>query len=193
MADTAGERHEHAGKTSRAYLNAGTVVAGTGVQAGDTFLDVGCGDGYFSLEASRVVGAGGRVYAIDSYEASISALKEQIGREGLGNIEAIAADATDRVPLDDGTVDACLLANVLHGFAANREVERAMREIARVLRAGGILAVVEFTKVSGPPGPPLSIRIAPEELESMVAPYGFEKAESFGVGPHHYEMVLRRA
>jgi len=193
MADDSGHRHEHAGRSSRAYLSAEMVIAGTGLKAGDTFLDVGCGDGYYSLEAARVVGARGRVYAIDNDEASISALKEQIEREGLGTIEAITTDAAERVPLDAGTVDVCLLANVMHGFVVNGEVERVMRETARVVRAGGTLAVVEFEKVSGPPGPPLSIRIAPEELESMVAPYGFEKVRSFEVGPHHYEMALRRA
>jgi ubiquinone/menaquinone biosynthesis C-methylase UbiE len=193
MADKTGDRHEHAGRSSRAYLSAETVVAGTGLKAGDIFLDVGSADGYYSLEASRVVGGRGRVYAIDNYEASISALKEQIEREGLGNIEAATADATKRIPLDAGTVDVCLLANVLHGFVANGEVERVLREAARVVRVGGTLAVVEFKKVSGPPGPPLSIRMSPEEVESMVAPYGFEKVRSFEVGPHHYEMVLRRA
>jgi ubiquinone/menaquinone biosynthesis C-methylase UbiE len=193
MADKTGDRHEHAGRSSRAYLSAETVVAGTGLKAGDIFLDVGSADGYYSLEASRVVGGRGRVYAIDNYEASISALKEQIEREGLGNIEAVTADATKRIPLDAGTVDVCLLANVLHGFVANGEVERVLREAARVVRAGGTLAVVEFKKVSGPPGPPLSIRMSPEEVESMVAPYGFEKVRSFEVGPHHYEMVLLRA
>jgi ubiquinone/menaquinone biosynthesis C-methylase UbiE len=193
MADKTGDRHEHAGRSSRAYLSAETVVAGTGLKAGDIFLDVGSADGYYSLEASRVVGGRGRVYAIDNYEASISVLKEQIEREGLGNIEAVTADATKRIPLDAGTVDVCLLANVLHGFVANGEVERVLREAARVVRAGGTLAVVEFKKVSGPPGPPLSIRMSPEEVESMVAPYGFEKVRSFEVGPHHYEMVLRRA
>jgi ubiquinone/menaquinone biosynthesis C-methylase UbiE len=193
MADKTGDRHEHAGRSSRAYLSAETVVAGTGLKAGDIFLDVGSADGYYSLEASRVVGGRGRVYAIDNYEASISVLKEQIEREGLGNIEAVTADATKRIPLDAGTVDVCLLANVLHGFVANGEVERVLREAARVVRAGGTLAVVEFKKVSGPPGPPLSIRMSPEEVESMVAPYGFEKVRSFEVGPHHYEMILRRA
>lgn len=192
MADTTGDRHEHAGRSSRAYLSAERVVAGTGVQAGDRFLDVGCADGYYSLEASRVVGGRGRVYAIDNYEASISALKEQIEREGLGNIEAVMADASERVPLDAGMVDVCLMANVLHGFVANGEVERVMRETARVVKAGGTLAVVEFEKVSGPPGPPLSIRMSPEEVGGMLARYGFEKVKSFEVGPHHYEMLLRR-
>ncbi len=193
MTDATEDRHEHAGRSSRAYLSAETVIAGTGLKAGDAFLDVGCGDGYYSLEASRVVGGRGRVHAIDNHEASISALKEQIEREGLGNIEAITADATQRIPLDAGTVDVCLLANVLHGFLANGEVERAMMETARVVKAGGTLAVVESKMVGGPPGPPLSIRMSPEEVENTVAPYGFEKVRSFEAGPYHYQMVLKRA
>ena len=96
------------------------------------------------------------------------------------------------MPLETGVIDVCLMADVLHGFLANGEVEGVMREIARVIKKAGTLAVVDFKNVDGPPGPPLSIRLSPEEVEKMVSPYGFENMTILDIGPHHYEVILRR-
>jgi ubiquinone/menaquinone biosynthesis C-methylase UbiE len=146
--------HHHAGKSSKAYLNAERVLQETGLKSGDKFLDVGCGEGYFSIAASKIVGNKGKVYALDSYEESIVALKQQIHRESIGNIEAIVADVTKKMPLPKAIIDVCLMANVMHGFLANGEVPSVMAETARVMKAGSTLAVVEFQKIAGPPGPP---------------------------------------
>ena len=82
MADNSEQRHHHAGKSSKAFLNAERVLQETGLKSGDKFLDVGCGDGYFSIAAAKIVGNKGKVYALDSYEKSIVALKQQIHGRG---------------------------------------------------------------------------------------------------------------
>jgi len=183
--------HHHAGKSSKAYLNAERVLQETGLKSGDNFLDIGCGDGYFSIAASKIVSNKGKVYALDSYEKSIVALKQQIHRESIGNIEAIVADVTKKMPLPDATTDVCLMANVVHGFLANGEVPSVMAETARVMKAGSTLAVVEFQKIPGPPGPPISIRMTPEELEDLISRYGFKKNKVAEVGPFHYAAMFR--
>jgi ubiquinone/menaquinone biosynthesis C-methylase UbiE len=185
-----GRRHEHAGFSSTGLLDPHEVVAATGLTEGDAFLDIGCGEGQFSVAASAVVGSRGRVYAVDSYGEALTVLKRRMESERLDNIEATVADATDHIPLNDDTVDLCLMANVLHGFVANGEVEQVMREIVRVLKTGGILAVVEFKKADGGPGPPLDIRLAPEDAESLMAGYGFKKLRVVDVGPYHYAVTF---
>ena len=191
MAHNSPQGHEHAGKSSKAYLNAERVLQGTGLKSGDKFLDVGCGDGYFSIAAAKIIGNKGKVYAIDSYEGSIVVLQQQIQRENIRNIEAIVADVTQKMPLPKAIIDVCLMANVMHGFLANGEVPSVMTEIARVMKVGSTLAVVEFQKVAGPPGPPISIRMTPEELENLVSGYGFKKAKVVEVGPIHYAAMFR--
>jgi ubiquinone/menaquinone biosynthesis C-methylase UbiE len=177
--------------SSKAFLDAERVLQETGLKSGDTFLDVGCGEGHFSIAASRIVGNRGKVYALDSYEKSIAVLKDQILREHIGNIEAIVADVTRKMPLPDAIIDVCLMANVMHGFLANGEVPSAMTEVARVMKVGGTLAVAEFQKINGPPGPPISIRMTPEELEALVSGYGFKKDRVAEVGPIHYAAMFR--
>ena len=191
MADNSEQRHQHAGKSSNAFLNAERVLQETGLKRGDKFLDVGCGEGHFSIAASKIVGNKGKVYAIDSYEKSIVVLKQQIHRDNIRNIEAIVADVTKEMPLPDATIDVCLMANVMHGFLANGEIPNVMTETARVMKTGSTLAVVEFQKIAGPPGPPISIRMTPEELDGLISGYGFEKNKVVEVGPFHYAAMFR--
>jgi ubiquinone/menaquinone biosynthesis C-methylase UbiE len=189
--DNSHQGHHHAGRSSKAYLNAERVLQETGLKSGDKFLDVGCGEGYFSIAAAKIVGNKGKVYALDSYEKSIAVLKQQIHRENIGNIEAIVADVTQKMPLPKAIIDVCLMANVVHGFLANGDIPGVMTEIARVMKVGSTLAVVEFQKVAGPPGPPISIRMTPEELEGLVFGYGFKKNKVVEVGPIHYAAMFR--
>ena len=177
--------------SSKAFLNAKHVLQETGLKSGDVFLDVGCGAGHFSIAASKIVGAQGKVYALDSYEKSIAVLKDRIRNEHIGNIEAIVADVTKMMPLPDAITDVCLMANVMHGFLANGEVPSVMTEVARVMKVGSTLAIVEFQKVEGPPGPPISIRMTPEELETLISSYGFKKSRVVEVGPIHYAAMFR--
>jgi ubiquinone/menaquinone biosynthesis C-methylase UbiE len=179
--------------SSKAFLDAERVLRETGLKKGDSFLDVGCGEGHFSIAASKIVGNKGKVYALDSYEKSIAVLKEQIHRQQIANIEAIVADVTRKMPLPDAIIDVCLMANVMHGFLANGEVPRVMIETARVMKMGSTLAVVEFQKIDGPPGPLISIRMTPEELEILISGYGFKKDKVVEVGPIHYAAMFRAA
>lgn len=191
MAHNPQQGHRHAGMSSKAFLNAERVLQETGLKRGDKFLDVGCGEGHFSIAASKIIGNTGKVYALDSYESSIAVLKDQIHREHITNIEAILADVTQKMPLPDAIIDVCLMANVMHGFLANGEVPGVMTEVARVMKIGSTLAVVEFQKIAGPPGPPISIRMTPDELEALVSSYGFKKDRVVEVGPIHYAAMFR--
>jgi len=191
MAANSHQGHQHAGKSSKAFLDAERVLQETGLKIGDKFLDIGCGEGYFSVAASKIVGNQGKVYAIDTYGQSILALREQIQRDNIINIEAIVADVTREIPLTHAIVDVCFMANVLHGFLANKEVKSTMTEVARVMKSGGTLAVVDFKKVEGTPGPPVSIRMTPDEVETLIAGYGFKKKTSVEVGPYHYALIFR--
>jgi len=60
-----------------------------------------------------------------------------------------------------------------------------------VLKPDGILAVVDFRKdAEGAHGPPLSVRLSPEEVQEVVDKHGFKKERSVHVGPYHYLVVF---
>ncbi len=178
--------HVHHGKTTRNILNPGRVLTASGLKSGDTLLDAGSGDGFISFAASQLVGEKGIVYALDAYPESVANIKEEAEKEGVNNLETIFADLTDEIPLDDNSVDVCVMANVLHGFVENNEVEEVMKEISRVVKSEGVFAVAEFKKLAGPPGPPLEVKLSPQDVEDILVQYDFEPVSSWEVGQYHY-------
>lgn len=182
--------HVHHSKSTRDILSADKVLKAAGLKSGDIFLDAGCGDGFISFAASSIVGDEGKVYAIDVYPESIVAVKEEIKEKDVNNIEADLADLTEKIPLDDDSIDLCVMANVMHGFVENKEVKPVMVELGRVIKPEGIFAVVEFKKAEGIPGPPLDVKVAPNDLNDILTPYGFKSVEVDDVGEYHYLLKL---
>lgn len=191
MPDHSHSKHEHAGLSSHGVINAKKVMDKIGLSKTETFLDVGCGEGHFSLAAADAVGPKGMIYAVDIDRHAIESLQKEIARKGLGNLTAVLGDVTRHIAVDDESIDVCFMANVMHGFAANKEVESVFREVTRVLAGKGRLAVVDFKKSLGVPGPPRSIRLAPREMEDIIGPYGFKREKTDKAGLFHYLMVFR--
>ncbi|OGO24583.1 MAG: hypothetical protein A2Z28_07235 [Chloroflexi bacterium RBG_16_51_9] len=180
------QRFQHAGHSTQSLLDAKTVLKTIGLKAGDVFLDAGSGSGYLSLAASEIVGEKGKVYAVDIDEPSIDILKKEISDRKIKNIESIVADMTDKTPLATHSIDICLMANVLHGFVENQETTGVMIEITRVLKFGGTLAIVEFKKTRDIPGPPLNVKLSPQQVAAVITPYRYRKEQVVEVGPYHY-------
>ena len=178
--------HMHHGKTSKNILSAGDVLKATQLKLGASFLDAGCGDGYISLEALNIVGNNGNVYALDVYPESIETVKKEIKTRNLGNMETILADITETIPLDAEILDIVLMANVLHGFVAEGEVKEVMNNISRVLKPGGVFAVVEFRKVEDNIGPPYDVKVSPEDVSNILLEHGYDIGDIQLVGKYHY-------
>lgn len=178
--------HKHHGKSTRDILDPKRVLNAIGLNEGKIFLDAGCGDGFISIAASKIVKGSGKVYALDAYEPSLDALKREIEELELRNIEVILADMTLDIPLNDNIIDMCVMANVIHGFAIEGTLGPVLSEIKRVLKPGGTFAVVEFNKVEGPPGPPYDVRLSPENVEKILEGHGFGIGGTEEVGKYHY-------
>ncbi len=178
--------HVHHSKSTRDILSADKVLSAAGLKSGDIFLDAGCGDGFISIAASSLVGKKGKVYAIDVYPESIEIVKKDVQKKGIKNLEAIVADLTSEIPLIDDSIDVCVMANVLHGFVENGELNKVLPEIKRVIKLHGIFSVVEFKKLERLPGPPFDVRLNPQDVENVLIKYGFEVTETVEVGKYHY-------
>ena len=178
--------HKHHGKSTRDILDPKRVLRAIGLTNGHKFLDAGCGDGFISIEASKIVGNRGQVYALDEYEPSLEHVRNEIHELGIRNIEVIQADMTMSIPLNDNFIERCVMANVLHGFAAEGTLKSVLFEIMRVLKPRGTFAVVEFNKVEGPPGPSYNVRLSPEEVEKILEDCGFRIGGTEEVGKYHY-------
>ncbi len=168
--------------------DADLVFAELDLAQGDSFLDLGCGPGDYALRASDLVGEGGAVYALDSWPEMIEELKQRATERGLRNVSAMLADITLPLPLADDSIDTCFAATVLHALDLAQAGPGLFGEVHRVLKPGGQLAVIECKKEEMPFGPPLHMRLSPEDVERLAARCGFEKAGLTDLG---YNYMIR--
>lgn len=158
------------------------VFAELKLKPGDCFLDLGCGPGDYSIRASRAVGQSGLVYALDRQKEAMNQIREKMIFEGSSNIKAMQADITQPLPIDDACVDVCFMATVLHILQVKRAGQTLFKEIHRVLKQGGRLAIIECKKEDQPFGPPKHIRLSPEEVDDAVNGHGFKKTSLADLG-----------
>ncbi len=97
--------------------------------------DLGCGSGTLSEALAPFVR---RVVAVDDSEAMLGEARERLDR--FDNVE-LSRGALESLPLDDASLDAATLALVLHHLP---DPDEAVREVARALRPGGRLLIVDM-------------------------------------------------
>jgi len=193
MGESVADRPKGAGKNSFSLIDADLLFAEMQLGRGGDFLDLACGPGAYSLEAARRFPGVLRVHAFDLAPDLVAELRQRAVAAGLKNITAAVADIGRAIPLPDAAVDFCLLAMVMHDLVEDKVEAAALREVKRVLRANGVLAVVEFKKVPPPPGPLLQVRLAPAELEDLLVRNGFGQEKTFAAGASTYFSIFRPA
>ncbi len=175
-----------AGKSSFSLIDSGLFFSEIGLKKNITLLDAACGAGAYAIAASPYVGPSGKIYAVDLWEDGIEALKNEIQTRAIENIFPHVADVSRHIPLANHSVDVCLMATVLHDLVQDNTDQGALKEVDRILKPDGQLAVVEFQKKEGPPGPPMKIRISPKALDSFLRPLGLSPAKTIDIGEHLY-------
>lgn len=145
------------------------------IQPGERVLDLGCGAGDYAVRAAGLTGENGIVYAVDHWLPTIDSLKDAAQGMGLTNLEAVKASITRTLPFNDNDFHLCMIFTVLHIFNLKKQGEKIYKEIKRVLKPGGRLAVIECKKEDMPFGPPLHMRLSPEDIEGPLKGLGFEK------------------
>ena len=105
------------------------------IESGFHILDYGCGPGSYSLVASRLVGAKGKVYSLDIHPLAIERVQNTASKNGLDNIETIHSDCATGLEAD--TVDVVLLTDIFHMLGEQNTV---LEELNRVLKPTGSLA-----------------------------------------------------
>ncbi len=174
------------GKSSFDLIEAPTLFETLAIRQGSTFVDLGCGRGEYAIEAAIRVGKEGSVYALDLWEDGLVVLATEAEFRDLPQLKALTVDICEALPLDAGSADICFAATVLHDLVREGCAESMLGEARRVLRPEGILAVLEFKKFDGHPGPAISVKLSPEEVQQIAEPRGFVRREVREVGPYNY-------
>ena len=110
-----------------------------GIREGQTVLDFGCGSGYYTIPAAKIVGSNGKVYALDKDGGKLKEVAEMAASENLSNIKIIQAS---EVPLDDALVDVVLLYDIIHSYHFSPTARKELlREIYRISKPNALISV----------------------------------------------------
>ncbi|MBT3388343.1 MAG: class I SAM-dependent methyltransferase [Desulfobacula sp.] len=188
--DNTKKKPKGAGKSSFELIDSDKLKSALPIKSGSVVIDLACGKGIYSMFLSKIVGETGLIYAVDLWKEGLLLLEEQIEKKSITNIMTLQNDAGKKIEIDDYSSDICLMATVLHDFEEAGQADIVLKDIKTLLKHGGCLAVVEFKKIEGPPGPPVHIRLPEAEVEKMVTRHGFVKKETVDIGEYNYLMTF---
>ena len=124
------------------FRNPYKLLRAAGLKPRQKVLEVGCGPGFFTIPAAKIVGEEGVVYAVDVHPLAIERVKEKIEREGIKNITPILTNASD-TGLPDQSIDIAFIFGLRYIAGGLGNV---IAEIHRILKLGGVLS---FEKTNG--------------------------------------------
>jgi ubiquinone/menaquinone biosynthesis C-methylase UbiE len=165
-----------------------TMLQQLGVKPGMTVCDMGCGNGFYTLQLAELVGPTGTVLAVDIQPEMLRLMEARAAEQGLQNIKSLLGTVVDP-KLPAGQVDVILCVDVYHEFSHPEQMLAAMR---KSLRPTGRLVLVEFRGEDRTvPIKPLHKMKKQQVLRELV-PNGFRLAEQFDGLPWQHMMFFAR-
>lgn len=172
------------------FLNPSEVIAQTGLMQGQVVADLGCGSGFYVLPAAQLVGSGGEVMAVDVMEDKLAATISISNQFGYKNVRVVLADlAKPLLDIAPNSCDMVIVGNILHEISNK---EQLIKNIYRILKVPGRVAVVEWKKSATPFGPPLERRVDQQKLEVMLMQAGLRKIKDMRADGYHYAVLFEK-
>ena len=173
--------------TRRTWYNPEAILKNAGLQAGMVFMDIGCGEGFFTLLAAQVVCENGIVYAVDTDADAIERLKAKAAEKRLVNIRTKVGAAEETV-FCTACADIIFYSMVLHDF---NDPAKVLQNAKKMLKPSGIIANLDWKKQKMPFGPPETIRFSEEKASELLKEAGFTVASIKEAGPYHYLVTAK--
>ena len=171
--------------TRRSWYNPEAILQN--LQVGMVFMDVGCGDGFFSILAAKKVGAQGKVYSVDRDASAIEKLKQKAKAEGLKNIVTKVGKAEDAV-FCTKCADFVFFSMDLHDFS---DPAKVLQNAKQMIKPSGQLIDLDWKKIDMPFGPPAAIRFSEEYASGLIRSAGFTIADVRDAGKYHYVVTTK--
>jgi ubiquinone/menaquinone biosynthesis C-methylase UbiE len=143
-------------------LSCGNPQAAAALRPGETVLDLGSGAGFDCFLAARKVGPTGHVIGVDMTDAMLEKARANAAKTGLANVEFRKGEI-EALPVDEDSVDV-VISNCVLNLVPDKD--RAFREIRRVLKPGGRLAVSDMAWEAEPT---VAVR---QDMEALVGCIG---------------------
>lgn len=148
-----------------------------GLTKNQIFIDIGCGTGYFSIPAAKIVGPKGKVFALDTSQEMLDDVKLKIIENDIINIESILTGPYS-FNLNEKVGTFAIISNVLHEV---EDKEAFLNETYRVLNPKGTLFIIEWKKKETDSGPPLKERLSESEIKKLLEKAKFQLIKSYSL------------
>jgi ubiquinone/menaquinone biosynthesis C-methylase UbiE len=172
----------------RKWQNPEAILHEIGLRPGQTFIDIGCGDGFFTIPAARIVGSSGRIYGLDSDPEAIRCLEERAEKEGLANLVSSVGKAEELVSCE-ACADFVFFGIVLHDFD---DPFKVLMNARRMLKSTGCLVDVDWKKEPMKLGPPMSVKFSEQEAISLLEKANFKIDSVKKSGIYHYVIMAHQ-
>jgi ubiquinone/menaquinone biosynthesis C-methylase UbiE len=176
---------------SEGFLNPDITVGLFGVKPDMRVADFGCGAGHITILIAQKIGPDGKITALDIMEDKLESVRERGKASGLENIDTVRAnlEVIGSSGLANASQDMVILATIL--FQSTKKAE-ILKEVSRVLKPGGKVALVEWKKGAGGFGPPDELRTSESDMLNMFKEVGFINNTPLNVGKFHYGFIFTR-
>jgi len=165
------------------------MLANLGVKPGMTVCDMGCGNGFHSLQIAKMLGPSGLVIGVDVQAEMLGYLRERMEKQGIENVIPILGSYHNpRLP--PNSIDLVLMVDVYHEFSHPEEMLAAIR---KSLKPDGLVVLVEFREEDKKvPIKPLH-KMSKAQVNKELIANGFELAREFEGLPWQHMMFFGKS
>lgn len=164
------------------------MLTNLGIKRGMNICDMGCGNGFYTLQLAKMVGDKGHLYAVDIQPEMLKFLNERADKQGVKNVSPILGTFTNpRLPA--GKIDLILCVDVYHEFSHPEQMLAAMRDS---LSPTGVVALVEYRAED--PEVPIKAehKMTKEQILKEYPANGFKLVKEFDGLPWQHLMFFAR-
>lgn len=160
-----------------------------GLQNGQVVADLGAGGGMFSIQAARLVGEQGQVYAVDIIRNTLSDIDSRARLSGLYNIKTIWSNLEifGATAIPEASLDCAMLINIL--FQSDKHPE-ILAEANRLLKPNGRLLIIDWSDTTPGFTPDSSRQVSPDKLIEIAPQTNFVLEKQFQAGQYHFGLLF---